>query len=80
MIILLKNKDGVITKIDKVTNQKDLGIIFDHKLNFQQHISAKINLANRNLWIIKKLLLIITRPCSSNYTDLLCDPIWNMLL
>ena len=50
----VKNMDGVLSKIDKVTNQKDLGIIFDQELNFQQHINAKINLANRNLWIIKK--------------------------
>ena len=50
----VKKKDGVISKIDKVTNQKDLGIIFDQELNFQQYINSKINLANRNLWIIKK--------------------------
>ena len=34
---------GVTFKIEQVTNQKDLGFIFDQELNFQQHINVKIN-------------------------------------
>ena len=50
----VKNNDGNISKIERITNQKDLGVIFDQDLSFQQHISAKVNLANRNLGIIRK--------------------------
>ena len=50
----VKNNDGTISKIERITNQKDLGVIFDQDLSFQQHISAKVNLANRNLGIIRK--------------------------
>ena len=38
--------------IKKVANEKDLGVIIDNKLTFRDHISAKVNLANRNLGII----------------------------
>ena len=38
--------------IEKVANEKDLGVIIDSKLTFRDHISAKVNLANRNLGII----------------------------
>ena len=31
---------------------KDLGVMIDSKLNFRQHISKKISIANRNLGII----------------------------
>ena len=38
--------------IEKVANEKDLGVIIDSKLTFRDHISAKVNLANRNLGLI----------------------------
>ena len=38
--------------IEKVANEKDLGVIIDSKLTFRDHITSKINLANRNLGII----------------------------
>ena len=39
---------GVI-EIEKVTSEKDLGVIGDQTLNFSEHISTKVNKANRNL-------------------------------
>ena len=38
--------------IEKVANEKDLGVIIDSKLTFRDHITSKVNLANRNLGII----------------------------
>ena len=35
--------------ITKVDSGKDLGVTIDKNLNFREHISAEINLANRNL-------------------------------
>ena len=37
----------------QVELEKDLGILFDSNLNFEEHILAKINLARRNLGLIK---------------------------
>ena len=41
-----------LTTLEKVTNEKDLGVITDCKLNFRDHIVQKVNLAIRNLGII----------------------------
>ena len=38
--------------IEKVANEKDLGVIIDSKLTVRDHITSKVNLANRNLGII----------------------------
>ena len=38
--------------IEKVEEEKDLGVIIDRKLNFRQHIAKKVSIANRNLGII----------------------------
>ena len=35
--------------IDKVSDEKDLGVTIDNKLNFRKHISSKVSIANRNL-------------------------------
>ena len=40
------------TEIQKVSSEKDLGVIIDDKWKFRQHITQKVNLANRNLGII----------------------------
>ena len=39
-------------EIEKVKEEKDLGVVIDNKLNFRQHISSKVSTANRNLGII----------------------------
>ena len=33
---------------------KDLGVVFDEKLNFSQHISERINKAYSMLWLIRR--------------------------
>ena len=40
------------TEIQKVKAEKDLGVIIDDKLKFREHITPKVNIANRNLGII----------------------------
>ncbi|MCG8045675.1 MAG: reverse transcriptase family protein [Candidatus Thiodiazotropha endolucinida] len=39
-------------ELNKVKNEKDLGVIIDSNLLFRDHITSKVNLANRNLGII----------------------------
>ena len=43
--------DNKIT-IKGVASEKVLGIFIDEKLNFRQHITKKVNIANRNLGIL----------------------------
>ena len=47
----MQTHDGTQT-IEKVANEKDFGVIIDSKLTFRDHITSKVNLANRNLGII----------------------------
>ena len=44
-----KDRECIITKVD---SEKDLGVTIDKYLNFREHISTKIDIANRNLGII----------------------------
>ena len=54
--------DGCIDhKIEKLTNIKDLGVIFDSELSFRDHIQMKINKAYNILVLIKKNLYIWTK-------------------
>ena len=39
-------------EIEKVSSEKDRGVIIDQSLNFSKHINEKVNKANRNLGII----------------------------
>ena len=38
--------------VEKVTSEKDLGVTFDQKLKFTDHINNKVNKANRNVGLI----------------------------
>ena len=38
--------------IKRVESEKDLGVFIEEKLNFREHITKKVNIANRNLGII----------------------------
>ena len=40
--------------IEQVKTEKDLGVIFDNKLLFRDHIAKKSAIANRNLGLIFK--------------------------
>ena len=45
-----------ITNIEKVTSEKDLGVIVDQALDFSEHINSKVNKANRNLGMIFRIM------------------------
>ena len=38
--------------IESVDSEKDLGVVIDKSLSFDEHISSKISIANRNLGLI----------------------------
>ena len=40
-------------KLKNVTEEKDLGVIVDNKLNFKAHISSKISKANSMIYLVK---------------------------
>ena len=50
----IKDSNKQINTITEVTTEKDLGVHFDPKLNFQEHVNKKVLLANRNLGLIAK--------------------------
>ena len=54
-------QNGEPTKLNQVSEQKDLGVIIDNKLKFIQHIQAMVKKANRNLGIIKRTFSLIFR-------------------
>lgn len=46
------NGDSGPVNIEKVNQEKDLGVIVDKNLKFRDHIMSKVNIANRNVGII----------------------------
>jgi len=51
------NADNVIAKVDKI---KDLGVTFDSRLKFDEHIDIKISKAYQLLGIIKRNFIYLT--------------------
>lgn len=49
----MKDQTGT-QNVDNVTHEKDLGVIFDSELSFNQHIATKVKRANQALGTIKK--------------------------
>ena len=74
-------------EIEKVSSEKDLGVIIDQSLNFSKHINEKVNKANRNLGIIfrtftymdhdmfRNLYKTIVRP-HLEYATTVCTPLF----
>ena len=50
------HNNGVDSKLENVNHIKDLGVIIDNRLNFNEHINDKIKKANSMLGIIKEIL------------------------
>ena len=48
------HNNGVASKLENVNHIKDLGVIIDNRLNFNEHISDKIKKANSMLGIINR--------------------------
>ena len=49
----MPSESGIVS-IEKVKEENDLGVMIYSKLNFRQHISKKVSIANRNLGIIHR--------------------------
>ena len=47
----LKDKDGNLQTLPVDTKEKDLGIWFQNKLKFDEHINYVVNKANRLFWL-----------------------------
>ena len=74
-------------EIEKVSSEKDLGVIIDQSLNFSKHINEKVNKANRNLGIIfrtftymdhdmfRNLYKTIVRP-QLEFATMVCTPLF----
>ena len=54
-----KDSNNIYTTITEVDQEKNLGVIFDKKLNFNTNISTKVNVANRNLGLISKTFVFM---------------------
>lgn len=55
----IRHYDGLQRDITRVDCEKDLGIITDQHLTFQQHIQEKVNKANRILGIIRRTFVAL---------------------
>ena len=62
-------KDNVSNthKIEQANQEKDLGVIFDKRINFQEHIKNKVNVANRNLGLIYKKFTYVDQTMFKQY-------------
>ena len=49
------------TKVNQAPSQKHLGMILDEKLNFNEHLSAKLSKARKSVGILRKLFYLIPR-------------------
>ena len=49
----MRNTDK-LKEIQKITSEKDLGVLVDNKLLFREHIVKQVGTANRNLGVIFK--------------------------
>ena len=63
-----------ITNIEKVSSEKVLGVIVDQALNFSEHISSKVNKANRNLGMIFRMFTYMFKDIFLNLYKSLVRP------
>ena len=62
------------TEVTQVTSENDLGVIFDEKLIFRDHISKKAALAKRNLGLIFRSFTYIDKAMFLNLYKSLVRP------
>ena len=70
--------------LEAVSQEKDLGIIFDQNINFRSHIELKIKIASRNLALIrnsfkyadKTTFLLLYKSLVRPHLEF-CSPVWN---
>ena len=49
----MRDQSGV-TPIENTTQERDLGVVFDNELKFNEHIALKVKKANQAVGMIKK--------------------------
>ena len=54
----------------KLTEKKNLGVVFDSKLLFRENIASKIKIANRNLGRIFRSFTLLIKRCFYSYINL----------
>jgi len=54
--MLYKRQYGINHKLNKIEPTKDLGVTFDYRVTFRDHIHQKVNKAYSILGLIKKKL------------------------
>ena len=70
----METPNGNVT-IEQVESEKDLGVIFDSKLNFTEHISTKVSKANQIVGLIFRTFTFIVREMFLNLFKSLIRPI-----
>ena len=55
-------------RLQKVTEEKDIGVIIDDQLSFESHISAKINTATSMFGLIRRSFQCLDKKNSQVYT------------
>ena len=70
----IMSEDQNPTEVTRVTSEKDLGVIFDEKLIFRDHISKKAVIANRNLGLIFRSFTYIDKVMFLNLYKSLVRP------
>ena len=80
----MKDDNIIMHKIQRVNQEKDLGVIFDNELKFDEHIKHKVNIANRNLGIIYRKFSYLDQTMFNNLYKTMVRPhlecasvIWN---
>ena len=78
--------DGQQVELEKVKNEKDLGVIIDQNLTFRDHITSKVNIANRNVGIVFRTFTYIDQEMFLNlYKSIIrphleyATPVWSPL-
>jgi hypothetical protein len=49
----MKHEDGTLHELEKVDQEKDLGVIIDNQIKFSTHIAEAVNKANRTLGCLR---------------------------
>ena len=56
----LRQEDGSMCQLDKTEKEKDIGVIFDSKFTFENHISEKVKKANSMAGVIRRAYKYLT--------------------
>ena len=61
----MRDQSGV-TPIENTTQERDLGVVFDNELKFNEHIALKVKKANQAVGMIKNTFTCLDRHFSAS--------------